>query len=216
MDDWSSLRQRAWERVFRDKEIGYLDPDIFPLLEAFRTRENAFTQSSCSGRITIIDSIFPWSRKHSSVIYKNHLETSVDEFKEILAQRQAWRLWLVVQGPIVHVYAKDESEAWEILRIARSVGYKHSAILTKNYKGTLVELRTGIKMVHLLRENQDQIIHDEELKRIVGISLEVLKEGKKKMEELRLAILSNGNDPVELRENSEGKPEVHDVGGKLP
>ncbi|BBG24043.1 tRNA(Phe) 7-((3-amino-3-carboxypropyl)-4-demethylwyosine(37)-N(4))-methyltransferase [Sulfuracidifex tepidarius] len=216
MDEWSSLRQKAWERIFRDKEIGYLDPDIFPLLEAFRKRENAFTQSSCSGRITIIDSVFPWSRKHSSVIYKNHLGTTVDEFKEILAQNQAWRLWLVVQGPIVHVYTRDENEAWEILRIARSVGYKHSAILTENYKGTLVELRTGIKMVHLLRENQSDVINDEDLERIVRVSLDVLKEGKRKMDELRQAILSDGDDSVKLRKDSEGKPEVHDIGGKLP
>lgn len=36
MDEWEQLRENAWERIFRDKEIGYLDPDIFPLLEAFR------------------------------------------------------------------------------------------------------------------------------------------------------------------------------------
>ncbi|MUN28169.1 tRNA(Phe) 7-((3-amino-3-carboxypropyl)-4-demethylwyosine(37)-N(4))-methyltransferase [Sulfuracidifex metallicus] len=211
MDEWEQLRENAWERIFRDKEIGYLDPDIFPLLEAFRKREKAYTQSSCSGRITIIDSMLPWSRKHSSIIYKNHLGTTINDFKEILGHGQAWRLWLVVQGPIVHVYTRDEEEAWDILRVARSVGYKHSAILSKNYKGILVELRTGIKIVHLLRERKEELITDDYLKTLVNTSIEILNEGKRKMEELRQAILSDGNDSVKLREDSEGKTEVHNL-----
>ncbi len=211
MDEWEDLRQKSWERVFRDKDIGYLDPDIFPLLEAFRRREKVFTQSSCSGRITIIDSLLPWSRKHSSVIYKSHLGTTVGDLKGILDQKQVWRLWLVVQGPIVHVYARDTEEAWEVLRIARSVGYKHSAILSQNRKGVLVELRTGIKMVHMLRESQTEKVDDHQLETLVNVSNEVLSEGKRKMNELRDALLSDREDPVKLRENSKGETKVHDV-----
>ena len=59
MENWEDYKKKAWERILRDKEIGYLDPDIFEVLEVFFKRKKAYTQSSCSGRVSIIDSYLP-------------------------------------------------------------------------------------------------------------------------------------------------------------
>lgn len=185
MDDWELWKKKAYERMIRDKEIGYLDPDIYDVLIAFFKREKSFTYSSCSGRITIIDSYLPWIRKNSTIIFKNHLGITEDDVKDILKKPQVYRLWLVSQGPILHVYTKDWEEAWDIIKIARNAGFKHSGVLTVNNKGILVELKTGIKLVQLLRENSEQQVSEDQIKTIVKISNEVLKKGKDKLWELQ-------------------------------
>ena len=206
MNDWYTYKQKAWERILRDKEIGYLDPDIFDVLEAFFKRKDTYTQSSCSGRITIVDAEFPWDRKKSSVVYKNHLGIGVEDFIRTISKGKVWNLWLTVQGPIFHVYTRTQEEAWEILRIARSAGFKHSGILTINKKGILVELRTGVKMVHLLKQNYIE----EEMVNLVNIANKVLLKGKEKMQKLKIALENslNSHDSMELGKNSERKSEV--------
>jgi tRNA wybutosine-synthesizing protein 3 len=206
VDEWLEYKRKAWERILRDKEIGYLDPDIFDVLEVFFAREKSYTQSSCSGRISIVDAKLPWERKDSTVIYKNHLSFSVPELLDTISKGHVWRLWLIVQGPILHVYTKDEQEAWEILRLAREAGFKHSGILTINKKGILLELRTGVKMVHLLWAD----IGEKEAENLVNVSLEVLQKGKHKLNKLKEVIKSSvSNNPMELGEDSERKFEFH-------
>ncbi|BFI73952.1 hypothetical protein [Sulfurisphaera ohwakuensis] len=205
MNNWFTYKQRAWERVIRDKEIGYLDPDIFDTLEVFFKRRDTFTQSSCSGRITIIDAEMPWERKNSSVVFKNHLGITVTDLLKTINKGKVWNLWLVVQGPIFHVYTRTNEEAWDILKLARSVGFKHSGVLTVNEKGVLVELRTGVKMVHLLKDNYDE----KEANELVVIANKVLQKGKEKLRKLKEVVENslNSNNSMELRKNSEGNSE---------
>ncbi|BCS91665.1 tRNA(Phe) 7-((3-amino-3-carboxypropyl)-4-demethylwyosine(37)-N(4))-methyltransferase [Metallosphaera sp. J1] len=205
--EWSRFKEEANARLLRDKEIGYLDPDIWDLLEAFMKRDKAFTYSSCSGRITVIDSFYPWSRKDSSVIYKNHLGLPGDELPRIVERKHVRRLWLIVQGPILHVYTRDYEEAWTILKTAREVGFKHSGVLVENRKGILLELRTGIRMVHLLKDRVSPRL--EELEEVTKVANEILAKGKEKKNQLRDAILSIGNDPVKLGKDPEGESQLH-------
>ncbi len=197
---WEELRKKAIERIYHDREIGYLDPDIWDFLMAFYNySEKIFTQSSCSGRVTIVDAEVPWDRKNSSVVYKNHMGISLEDLKDIISKGQVSRLWLIVQGPIVHVYAKDMDTAWNVLQIARNAGFKHSGILVSNYKGILLELRTGVRMTHLLKNKVDDSA--ENLSDLVEVANEVLRKGKEKMIRLTEALSSNSKNPMELRKN---------------
>ncbi|MEM0067858.1 MAG: hypothetical protein QXF93_06805 [Saccharolobus sp.] len=200
---WEELRNRTLNRIFHDKEIGYLDPDILDFLLAFyKYRDDVYTQSSCSGRITIVDAEMAWDRKNSTIVFKNHLGITLQDMLDTLSKRQVHRLWLIVQGPILHLYAKDMNAAWDILKIAREAGFKHSGILANNNKGILVELRTGIRMVHLLRDSNNENVKEEELDSLVKVANEVLKRGKQKMNLLK-DLLSNSNNSMKLRKNSE-------------
>ncbi len=186
MKSWQEYKEEAWNRILRDREIGYLDPDIFDVLEVFFKKTKSFTQSSCSGRIVIVDAVTPWDRKNSSIIFKNHLGISGDDIKRALESSVVWNLWLIVQGPILHVYAMDEDEAWNLIKIARQAGFKHSGILSKNEKGVLVELKTGVRMVHLLKTPDYNPIQDPE--KLAEIANRILKIGKIKLRKLKEAI----------------------------
>jgi tRNA wybutosine-synthesizing protein 3 len=184
-EDWESRKRRAYERIFRDREIGYLDPDILPTLEAFFSWPNIFTKSSCSGRITVIDALMPWDRRNSTVMFKDHLGVTTAELEDLISKGALRRLWLVVQGPIVHAYAKDLNSAWELLRVCRSVGFKHSGILTKNANGFLVEVRSGVRMDHALYADRSE---NSALEKIVEVANEVLGKGKEKLNLLTKAL----------------------------
>jgi len=189
--NWEERKKLAWQRILADKEIGYLDPDIFDVLDAFFKRPKSYTKSSCSGRITVIDSIYPWQRKNSTIVYKNHFGIKLKDLEDIVSKPHEYMLWLVVQSPIIHVYTFDFDEAWEILRIARNAGFKHSGILTQNENGVLVEIRSGVRMIQLLKDKEGRIVSD--LKVIVDVANDILSKGKEKLNKLKQSLLSEVN-----------------------
>ncbi len=199
-EQFERFKELAWQRILRDREIGYLDPDIFDVLEAINRRRKSFTMSSCSGRVTIVDAEFPWDRKGSTVVFKNHLIVTEDDLRDNVSRPPKKKYWLIVQGPIFHVYTKDLEEAMTLLSIARGVGFKHSGIMVANEKGYLVELRTGVRMDHLLTPEQD-------LARLAEEAMRVLLKGKERKERLKEAVLRSleSDNPVQLRENPVGQ-----------
>lgn len=189
-DLFEEEKRRLWERLWEDLEIGYLDEDILPVLVEFFARPKTYTSSSCSGRIVVIDADYPWEKEETMIIFKKHTPITVEEIKKIMSTPHQSILWLSLQGPIYHVYAKDLDEAKEILEIARRAGFKHSGILVLG-KPVLVELRTGIKIVTPLKDRQSTFVKEEDLPKLVELYNRALEEAKQKnkrlLEELRRA-----------------------------
>ncbi|BBD71730.1 hypothetical protein HS1genome_0119 [Sulfodiicoccus acidiphilus] len=177
-------KEKAYQRIFKDREIGYLDPDILPTLQAFFSWPNLFTKSSCSGRITVIDAHMPWDRKNSTVVFKDHLGITSNQLDAVVEKGALRKLWLIVQGPIFHVYAKTLDDVWKLLQVSRSVGFKHSGLLTKNSNGYLVEVRSGVRMDHLLYDRSPL----SEFGPVVSVANEVLKRGKERLFSLTQAL----------------------------
>ncbi|MEM1625993.1 MAG: hypothetical protein QXV69_01710 [Sulfolobaceae archaeon] len=200
--NWEERKKLAWERILVDKEIGYLDPDIYEVLEAFFKRPKSYTKSSCSGRIIIIDSLYPWQRKNSTIIYKNHFGIKLEILEDIVNKPHEYMLWLLVQSPIIHVYTFDYDEAWEVLKIARAAGFKHSGILVHNENGILVEIRSGIGMIQLLKDKNGKVVSD--LKAVTVVANDILAKGKEKLNKLKQHLLSEVNYSMKLREDSKG------------
>jgi len=189
-DLFEEEKRRLWERLWEDLEIGYLDEDILPILIEFFARPKAYTSSSCSGRIVVIDADYPWEKDETMIIFKKHTPITVEEIKKIMRTPHQSTLWLSLQGPIYHVYVKDLDEAKEVLEIARRAGFKHSGILVLG-NPILVELRTGIRIVTPLKDRQSTFINEKDLPKLVELYNRALKEAKQKnkrlLEELRRA-----------------------------
>lgn len=185
-DRWRARKEILRRRLMEDLEIGYLDEDIVDVLRKLFEFEDLYTISSCSGRITFIDGSLPWERRGSSIVFKKHQPIRLDELLEILKAPTLKRLWLVVTGPIVHVSALNMRSARKLLMMAREAGMKHSGILSINReKGIIVELKTGIRLTHLLKIGQQALLGENEAGEIVKVANESLVEGKKKLNKLR-------------------------------
>ena len=181
---WLKRKEEAYAKLKEDLEIGYLDEDIIDVLEEIFKRNEAFTVSSCSGRIAIVDSQYPWERKDSTVLFKKHQPIALSEIIDIINQPAVSAMWLVVVGPIIHVSTLTLREAFRILKIAREAGFKHSGILSASRKGITVELRTGIRLAVLLKVKNELVINYEKLEEIIGIANKALMLGKVRLKKL--------------------------------
>ncbi len=182
---WEERKEELRKRLFEDLEIGYLDRDIMDVLLKFFEREDSFTISSCSGRVTIVDAPMPWVREPSSVVFKKHSPITVDEIKHYMRQKAVWRLWAVVTGPIIHVSTATLDEALEVLRLGREAGMKHSGILSVSRKGIVVELKTGVKVTVLLKDGDEVTVREDTIPKLVSVINEALREGKERLNRLR-------------------------------
>ncbi|MCX8184883.1 MAG: hypothetical protein RMI56_00295 [Sulfolobales archaeon] len=176
---WVKTRDEMLKKMLEDLEIGYLDPDIYHILQALFRRKESFPASSCSGRITVVDALMPWHRKASTVIFKKHSAVEEGEIYFILrSSPPISRLWLVATGPIFHISALTLREATSILKIAREAGMKHSGILSISKRGIFVELKTGIRVTNLLKSGSFVV---EDIHEVVRVVNEALAEGKNRL-----------------------------------
>jgi len=184
---WQEAKIEAWERLWEDLRIGYLDEDILDVLIEIFLRPGSYPKSSCSGRITVIDAKYPWAKDDTMTVFKKHSMISYEEIERVLSRPWAHRLWLSVQGPIYHVYVDSLSEAEEILAAAREAGFKHSGVMVLG-DTPLVELRTGVRADVLLADEENILVDEEALRRIVDTLNDVLQQAKERNRRLLSAL----------------------------
>jgi len=180
---WRARREEAYKRFLSDLEIGYVDRDIKHVIELIFSKKRIFSTSSCSGRITIVDALYPWQRDEATVIFKKHEPVDVAEIEDILKNQKAlFRLWMIVSGPILHINALNLDTATTVLTIARNAGFKHSGIISLGPNGIVVEIVSGIWVPFLLKDEDDVVVKD--LSKVVKLANTMLLEGKQRLEKL--------------------------------
>jgi tRNA wybutosine-synthesizing protein 3 len=187
--NWEEEKLQAWRRMWEDLHIGYLDEDILDVLIEIFLRPDAYPKSSCSGRITVIDSNYPWSKDETMTVFKKHAKISVEEIEAVMKRPFAHRLWLSVQGPIYHIYTRNLEEAHYLLIAAREAGFKHSGVMVVS-ENPLVELRTGIRGdFFLASRTSGRIIQTRKaLEEIVDVANEILAKAKERNRRLLIAL----------------------------
>ncbi len=188
-DSWRVRKREFWRRLWEDLEIGYLDEDLLPILLVLNLDRNIYTMSSCSGRITVSDSTYPWSREETSIVFKKHEPISLRDIINLYDKPVVRRLWLNVTGPIIHISVNSLEYALKILGLARDAGYKHSGILSINpSKGVILELTTGIWMSQLLRSHDMDVVDRDRLRVVVDTANEILLKGKELLNRLYMKL----------------------------
>ncbi|MEM4654751.1 MAG: hypothetical protein QXL34_04615 [Thermosphaera sp.] len=182
---WRKRKLAFWNRMLEDLEIGYLDKDLLPLLLLLNLDSKIYSMSSCSGRITLIEGEFPWSRGDTEILFKKHTLITPDEVLRVYHGKVLRRLWFIVTGPIIHLSTLEPSLGLKILKTARELGYKHSGILhVSKTKGVIIELATGIWVSQLLKTKDEVVVNNEKLILLVEEFNKILMEGKKRLNEL--------------------------------
>jgi tRNA wybutosine-synthesizing protein 3 len=180
---WRIKREEAYRRFLSDLEIGYVDRDIKHIIELIFSKKYIFSTSSCSGRITIVDALYPWQRDEATVIFKKHEPIDIAEIEGIIRNQKAlYRLWMIVSGPILHINALNLDAATTVLTIARNAGFKHSGIISIGSNGIIIEIVSGIWVPFLLKDGDDVVVKD--LSKVVKLANTMLLEGKQRLEKL--------------------------------
>ncbi|MCE4606064.1 MAG: hypothetical protein F7B59_01855 [Desulfurococcales archaeon] len=187
---WHERKKRFYERMLEDKEIGYLDPGIERLLEAFFHRDGLYTTSSCIGRITVLYGLYPWERDSTSIIFKKHGKIDEETVRYYIENPSYEHLWLRVTGPIVHVICKDEKWAQWIIEIARKSGFKHSCIFSMK-DDIVVEIMSSIQVTMPLKIGNTPLVCTEKLSDTVALFNSLWEKGVSSAESLRRLVESS-------------------------
>ncbi|MEM0453545.1 MAG: hypothetical protein QXO98_02675 [Sulfolobales archaeon] len=181
---WIKRKEIMYKRLLEDLHIGYLDEDISDLLIKIFERENAFTISSCSGRIIFVDAQLPWVRKTSTVIFKKHKPITIEEYLEALNKPVLYKLWVIVTGPILHISTATLKEALKLISVGRAAGFKHSGIISFRRDGIVLELKGGIGLTYIIKSGNKLLIDLNNVAEVVNTCNNVLMKGKERLNRL--------------------------------
>ena len=178
----NSFEQRKKDILSKtDKSnIGEWDEKIVPLCEKINSFENYYTTSSCAGRIVVIrdedkkgPGLFEFV-SHDLVDFDNFFE-KIENLKENSKFKQ--------EPPILHVACKTIEDAKEFLEKGLKAGFKRSGIISLG-KNIIVELNGTDKIEFPLIENEELLVNEDFLKKVIEKSNNNLEKGWKKVEEL--------------------------------
>lgn len=190
-EKWVEQKRILWKRLWEDVEIGYMDRDLIDLLIRFNMDRFIYTKSSCSGRVVICDTVYPWSREESGIVFKKHGLITKDELSSILNKQVLRNLWLNVSGPILHLSVYKPSYVKFVLGLVREAGFKHSGVLSINrFKGIIIEVVSGVKMSHLLKTPLKTLVSGVSIDELVDAANEVYLAGKRLLDRLRKVVYS--------------------------
>lgn len=151
---------------------GKIDEKILELCNTINKRDDMFTLSSCSGRISILNRENN-SKKESIWLFKFH-----DKVKSIPILKNK-KLEFRQEAPILHVCTKNLETANKLMSLAKESGFNQVGIIANKTK-IVVEL-----ICDLIISFPFQNIDDKFLENILEKANENLEEGWRRVEKLQ-------------------------------
>ena len=159
---------------------GFIDEDIKDLLDLINSAGGYKTTSSCSGRITLLNR---QGKKETEWLFKSHYAVKASDVWNAL-QKTEDKAWFMQEPVIMHVKCNSIEKAEKLLEIARSVGMKHSGIVTLG-KEPVLEIRGSERVETILEKS---IVSREYIEMLVAEANEKLLKAKEKIKLLEKAV----------------------------
>ncbi|MHA1616080.1 MAG: tRNA-wybutosine modification methyltransferase TYW3 [Candidatus Njordarchaeales archaeon] len=179
-------------RLSQAIERGEVDEDIIPLLNMINLLPFAYTTSSCSGRILLIDIPYTGSKKDSVKVARWHSPVKPDVVWNILENYEPKGIvWLKLEGMIVAVAVSSIDWASFFIKLARFLGFKDSGIRAINHnKGHVIMDFTSTEKMYLpvATKFNGLLVEKEYLYRIIDIANNLLERTKNRMKRLLKAL----------------------------
>ena len=185
-------KKQFMEKLRIAKEKKEVDEDIIELLDLINSLPFAYTTSSCSGRIMLID-IPPSEKKFESYrLARWHQVINFETFWNTIKEyKPKGTLWLKVDSFIIAFAVNSIDWASYFLKLARLMGLKYSGIRSINLKGEYVILDVAsTEHVHLpVSDGEKGILINEGYARYVfNVAVKKLKKTKKRLEKFHQAM----------------------------
>lgn len=119
-------KQNALSKFDKSNEKKW-DEKIKPLCDKINFKENYFTTSSCSGRITIVKTTE--NKIEDAFLFKSHEKVTFVQIKKIVNSIEEVA-YFRMEACALHVACKNFDDAIKLLDIARSIGFKKSGIIS--------------------------------------------------------------------------------------
>ncbi|MBT5023559.1 hypothetical protein HOK51_05600 [Candidatus Woesearchaeota archaeon] len=155
---------------FDKSRKGDVDKHVRPIIEYLNSLDDYYTTSSCSGRIILL-TVPKSNKKHEfEWLFCKHDTITFEELKSTLPKAELTNelVWLRMEGPIIHVCCKTIDHANELLKIARSVGFKRSGIITLDRR-VIVELESAVRADTMISINKKILVDDNYLQEFIPL-----------------------------------------------
>ena len=125
---WDRFKRKKLNEYLIAKNLGDVDEIILPILDRINSFDYFCTISSCSGRISIIDTVDFGNKREAKVVEKWHDKTTTDKVLSALKYVKNTG-WFKLEPPIFHVGAKNLDYALKLMKLALRSGFKKSSII---------------------------------------------------------------------------------------
>lgn len=183
---------------------GSIDTCLRDIINIINSKKNYFTTSSCSGRIYVYNLKTIFAKKHEfDVIYTTHEKAKVsDVLKELeKPENKKKELWLKMESFILHIACKTLFDALALLKLANSLGLKHSGIMgisrtkgntladadqsPEKIKKIMVEIRGNYYINAPVKSDEYSLANlIDDANNLLDLNLEILKKLELKLKEL--------------------------------
>ncbi|MCE4627892.1 MAG: hypothetical protein F7C34_01910 [Desulfurococcales archaeon] len=158
MKNWLTARRIAVERLREHARKGLVDRDILGFLLEFNEKHHcAFTTSSCSGRLAVIEGPSIFDKRGARILAQTHDPSDCEPLlKAVRGEPSPGAVrWLSLQPPILHFAALTLDTAQRIASIADQSGFNRSCYKKYRPGGFHVEVAASDKLTILKPEPGD-------------------------------------------------------------
>ena len=199
-NNFISRKKKAVKRLEDEIKIGRVDEDIINLLRIINRFPLAYTTSSCSGRIQLIDIPEDMKKCNAKRIAIWHGEAPYQKIQKIVDTYTAnGVLWMKTEPLIISIAVYDWKVASEFLALARRVSLKNSGVraISLGKAHIVVEFLGTERMDIPLKHKKKVLVTPETLKFYVELANIRMRRVKEKIPRLEREFLELYRNYVE-------------------
>ena len=171
--NFSEQKKQVLSREDRSRK-GSIDKRIVKLCNIINSSNDYYTTSSCSGRIMLY-ARKSFKKNETEWIYVSHEAVKFSDVKKALNKAGIPKetMWLKAEPMIIHICAKTDGKAAEMLNIAKECGFKRAGIIAMG-KRTIIEITSTEIIDALISGKGKMLVDDAYVKKLIS-------EGNKKL-----------------------------------
>lgn len=181
--DFLDGKKTMLTKLKKARNENMVDEKIFPIIDIINQSENFYTSSSCAGRIALLELPNIGDKKNAEFLGKWHRNIESHELISAASKAKTGQLWFLAQSPIIHITAKTNLDAENMLKTAISSGFKNSGLKSLGRK-IVVEICSTERLDVPVGKNSKLFCSEKYLHLLVEIANDVINRSNLKIDRL--------------------------------
>ncbi|KAJ7334508.1 tRNA methyltransferase tyw3 [Desmophyllum pertusum] len=160
---------------------GSIDEQIMDLVQYINAKDNYFTTSSCSGRISVFSELADQKKKHCEWLYITHSAAVEEEVINSLNGCQGSAVFKF-EPFVLHVQCRDLESGQQMLKAALISGFKNSGIVIGKKANVIVAVRSTQSLEVPLVHMGELMVSNKYVEFLVNVANKKLEENQTKID----------------------------------
>ncbi len=181
--------------LLNDKsDKGSVDKPIQKLVNLINAKEDYYTLSSCSGRIVLLYIPDTGKKREAEFIVRTHdliksskVKSVIKELLNYVNYNNDGSIWFKQDPPIVHIGSRTLKQASDLLRNARTIGFKRNGLFEVE-KRFLMELVSTERTDAIIAQDGKLLVPEEYIKTLIEVGNKKLEQSWTKIKKLEAEI----------------------------